>query len=230
MATNFLDGRAPRRDTGDKHAPSSTKWGHVGRATHTRTHKHTLVLAALLFPIRLSGMLASMPKTPALDAVLLVTLVAVGALGVGCDDGPSREQKRDTAIREQIQQTISQIEAKSRTKAQQLGMATAQTAQIEEIKKFVCTAVIKSLRGKKTMDDRSAHADDLTEYDCRRTEPWLAVLRATAKRQGMENSGAADLSDARTFVCRRIKESLDVVADKNKDALIIEAKLYDCVL
>lgn len=168
---------------------------------------------------------------PPMRATAFVPFVVVTlVVAAGCDDGPSPEQKRNAAIREQIQQTISQIEAKSRTKAQSLGMATAQTAPFEDVKAFVCEQVIESLKGNKAKDDRAAVADDLAEYDCRGTESWLQVLQTTAKRQGLDNAGAADLSEARSFVCRRIKESLRAVRERDKDSLIIEAKVYDCVL
>jgi hypothetical protein len=161
---------------------------------------------------------------------LVPFLAAALAFAMACDDGPSPEQKANAAIREKIQQTISELEAKSRTKAASLGMATAQTADITEVKSFVCSALVKNLKGMTDSAGRSAVSDDLTEYDCRNHADWLDVLRATAKRQGMAKAGEATVDDARSFVCRRIRESLDAVKGEAKESLKLEAKLYDCFL
>jgi hypothetical protein len=161
---------------------------------------------------------------------LIPLLAAASLLWTGCDDGPSPEAKANAQIREQIQQTISELEAKSRTKASSLGMATAQTATITEVKSFVCSALIKTLKTKKTSTERSAVADDLTEYECRKHEDWLVVLKKTAKQQGMERADTAAIDEARSFVCKRIRSSIEAVRDKDKDALILEAKLYDCYM
>lgn len=160
--------------------------------------------------------------------LLLALLSCLSALA--CSEEKSPEEVKNLQIRQQIESTINEIEAKTRTKARGLGMANAETAEIEEVRAHVCGALVDQVKEEKDRETREGLAAELTTYACRERGEWLTVLRATAKRQGLERSDDATLNDSRDFVCDRIKESLRAVKKaRDKKTLETEGRVYDCV-
>lgn len=160
----------------------------------------------------------------------LFLVLALPVLVLACSEEATPEQVKNVQIRQEIETTINEIEAKARTKAGGLGMANAQSATIEDVRAYVCNALIGKLKEVKESDAREGVATDLTTYACREREEWLTVLRATAKGQGLESSDAATLADTRDFICDRIKESLRAVKKaRDKETLKTEGRVYDCI-
>lgn len=160
-------------------------------------------------------------------AWLPAALFAVSTLA--CEQTPSPEEKQASTVREEIEATISEIEAKTRTKARAMGMKEADSGDIELVRGFVCKGLVGELRGKKGSKARDDVASDLGAYACRERPEWLEVLQATARDQGMRGADDASLNEARDFVCDRIKESLRAVSPKNRPSLQIEGRVYDCI-
>ncbi len=161
---------------------------------------------------------------------LLVAPLLLALAAAGCSDEKSPEQVKNLQIRQEIETTINEIEAKTRTKARGLGMANAESATIEDVRAYVCNALVGQLKEAKAPEAREGVATDLTTYACRERGEWLEVLRATAEDQGLERSERATLNDARDFVCERIKESLRAVKKaRDKAALETEGRVYDCI-
>ena len=163
-----------------------------------------------------------------MSSLVLVLLASLTALA--CSDEQSPEAVKNLQIRQQIETTINEIEAKTRTKARGLGMTNAETASIEDVRAYVCTGLVDELKDEKAREGREALASDLTTYACRERPEWLTVLRATAKDQGLERHADATLDEARDFICRRIKESLRAVKKaRDKETLETEGRVYDCI-
>lgn len=159
-----------------------------------------------------------------------LALALLASLALGCSDEMSPEEKKNVEIRQQIETTINEIEAKARTKARELGMANAQTGSIDDVRGYVCSALVDKLKETKELDGREEVATDLTTYACRERGEWLDVLRDTAKGQGLERSDDANLEEARDFICNRIKQSLRAVKkERDKKTLHVEKRVYDCI-
>lgn len=156
--------------------------------------------------------------------------LSLSLLAFGCSDDKSPEQVKNLQIRQEIETTINEIEANTRTKARGLGMANAETASIDDVRGYVCNALIGNLKEVKKREPREEVATDLTTYACRERVEWLEVLRGTASDQGLDRSEAAGLADARDFICSRIKESLRAVKkERDKETLETEGRVYDCI-
>lgn len=163
-------------------------------------------------------------------SLLLSPVLLLSLLASGCSDEKSPEQVKNVQIRQEIETTINEIEAKTRTKAGGLGMANAESASIDDARAYVCNSLVGQLKGEKDRENREAVATDLTTYACRERGEWLEVLQGTAKDQGMTDAAKASLAEARDHVCDRIKESLRAVKKaSDKKTLETEGRVYDCV-
>lgn len=160
----------------------------------------------------------------------LVLVLFASLTTLACSEDKSPEELKNLQIRQQIETTINEIEAKARSKARGLGMKNAETASIDDVRGYVCSGLIDQLKDEKALDGREAVASELTTYACRERGEWLEVLRGIAKGQGLERSADATLEEARDFICERIKQSLRAVKkERDKSTLETEGRVYDCI-
>jgi L-lactate utilization protein LutB len=154
------------------------------------------------------------------------------ALGGACSDSESKKTVAKSAmLRDQLEAERAVVEAPTRNEAKQMGMTNGDTATIEDVRTFICDKLVADIKAQKDLDERKATSDQMREHRCYEGEAWLAELRKTASQQGMDNAAAASLADARDHVCRKIRQSLEVVKKKrDRELMQTEAKVFDCVL
>lgn len=133
-------------------------------------------------------------------------------------------------VRPVIGAELLEAQSQTRTRAKTLGLPDAESAAYDDVVNFVCNRLLDGPEAKVGAPGRAAFAVELGTHGCRDRPVWLTSLRATAAEQGLVDADEATLGEARSFVCRRIKESLAAVSDDDARAVLeTESRVYDCL-
>lgn len=132
-------------------------------------------------------------------------------------------------VRPVIGAELLEAQSQTRARAKSLGLADADSAAFDDVVNFVCTRLLAAPEAKVGAPGRAEFAVELGTHGCRDHSAWLTSLRATAAEQGLADADDATLGEARSFVCRRIKESVAAAGDDAAKAVLeTEATVYDC--
>lgn len=133
-------------------------------------------------------------------------------------------------VRPVIGTELLEVQAKTRSRAKSLGLSDAEGAAFDDVVDFVCTRLLAGPEAKVGAQGRAEFAVELGTHGCRDHPAWLTSLRATAAEQGLVDADVATLGEARSFVCRRIKDSLAAASDDDAKAVLEhESRVYDCL-
>jgi hypothetical protein len=160
---------------------------------------------------------------------LALLLVLAGGAAAQCEAPPPPPPKPPpVAVPTPATKQLDKVDAEHRAKAAELGLARADTAEMEHVDSFLCGKLVGGLLTTKVVGERKALSADVDKFGCRDRKEWADVATKRAKELGMPDLDTASMRSVQTFVCRHLASAHSAAGQQDKASIERERDIFGC--
>ncbi len=148
-------------------------------------------------------------------------------LGAQCVERPPPPPPPVVAPPTPTVKKMDAVDAKHRAKAAELGLARADSAEMDHVDEFLCSKLLPALLAAKTSPERRALAADVDVYGCRDRKEWGEIATRRAAELGMTEVHAASMRALQAYVCGRLADAARAASGKSA-SLDVEREIFGC--